>query len=59
MLSTTLDRLDNPEENKEALLEWVSAVCDPEYCMVEGLVANFVDFIDDTEYAKKILKILV
>jgi len=27
--------------------------------MVEGLVANFIDFIEDKEYAKKILKILV
>ena len=59
LLSSTLDRLENEEENKEALLEWVTQICDPEFGMVEGLVANFIDFIDDKEYAKKILKILV
>ena len=60
MLAETLDRLDNEEEEKkEALVEWVTTICDPEYAMVEGLVANFIDFIDDKEYAKKILKILV
>lgn len=59
MLYSTLERLDNEEENKEALLEWVTQVCDPEFGMVEGLVANFIDFIADREYAKKILKILV
>lgn len=59
MLYSTLERLDNEEENKEALLEWVSSVCDPELGMVEGLVANFIDFINDKEYAAKILIILV
>jgi hypothetical protein len=59
MLSSTLDRLEEEEDNKEALLEWVTGVCDPEFGMVEGLVANFIDSIDDKEYSKKILKILV
>lgn len=59
LLYDTLERLDNEEENKEALLEWVEGVCDPEFGMVEGLVANFIDFIDDKEYSKRILKILV
>lgn len=59
LLFETLERLDNEEENKEALLEWVSGVCDPEFGMVEGLVANFIDFIEDKEFSRKILKILV
>jgi hypothetical protein len=59
MLSSTLDRLEEEEDNKEALLEWVTGVCDPEFGMVEGLVANFIDSIEDKEYSKKILKILV
>lgn len=59
LLYSTLIRLENEEENKEALLEWIIGICDPEFGMVEGLVANFIDFIDDKEYAKKILKILV
>ena len=59
MLSSTLDRLDEEEDNREALVEWITGVCDPEFGMVEGLVANFIDFIDEKDYAKQILKILV
>jgi hypothetical protein len=59
LLSSTLERLETEEDNKEALLEWVIGVCDPEFGMVEGLVANFIDFIDNRDYARTILKILV
>ena len=62
MIYDTLERLDDDqedEESKEALLEWIEQACDPELGMVEGLVANFIDFIEDKEFSKKILKILV
>jgi hypothetical protein len=58
MLYNSLLRLDDEPDN-EALKEWVRNVCDPEVGMVEGLVANFVDFVEDKDYVKKILKILV
>lgn len=57
MLHSALERLDEESEN-EALIDWVRNVCDPEFGIVDGLVANFIDFVDDSEYAKKILKIL-
>ena len=58
MLYDSLQRMDDEPEN-EALKEWVKNVCDPEVGVVEGLVANFIDFVEDKEYVKKILKILV
>ena len=57
MLYGALLRLDNEPEN-EQLLEWVKNVCQPEYGVVDGLVANFIDFLDDKAYVTKILKIL-
>ena len=57
MLYGALIRLDNEPEN-EQLLEWVKNVCQPEYGVVDGLVANFIDFLDDKAYVTKILKIL-
>jgi hypothetical protein len=57
MLYGALIRLDNEPEN-EGLLEWVKNVCQPEYGVVDGLVANFIDYLDDVAYVTRILKIL-
>jgi hypothetical protein len=57
MLYGALLRLDTEPEN-EQLLEWVKNVCSPEYEVIDGLVANFIDFLDDKAYVTKILKIL-
>lgn len=50
-------RLDTEIEN-EKLLEWVKNVCDPLYKVVDGLVSNFIDFLEEKNYVSKILKIL-
>lgn len=50
-------RLDDEEDN-EQLMDWVKNVCEPAYGVVDGLVANFIDFVDDKPYVTKILKIL-
>jgi len=57
MLFGALLRLDNEPEN-EGLVEWVQNVCQPEFGVVDGLVANFIDFLDDKTYVTRILKIL-
>ena len=57
MLYGALMRLDTESEN-EALREWCKNVCRPEIGMVDGLVANFIDLRDDTEFAAKLLKVL-
>ena len=58
MLFGALVRLDTETENG-ALLEWCRNACRPEYGIVDGLVANFVDNYEDKEFAKKLLKVLV
>lgn len=50
-------RLDDEQEN-EQLKDWVKTVCEPQYGVVDGLVANFIDFLDNVAYVTKILKIL-
>lgn len=57
MLYGALLRLDEEEDNDQ-LMDWVKNVCDPAYGVVDGLVANFIDFLDDKHYVTKILKIL-
>ena len=57
MLFGALVRLDTETEN-DALREWCLNICKPEYAIVDGLVANFVDHHEDKEYAKKLLKVL-
>jgi len=57
MLYGALLRLDNETEN-EQLMDWVKNVCEAEYGVIDGLVANFIDFQDDKLYVTKILKIL-
>jgi len=46
MLYGALERLDEESEN-EALVAWVRNICDPDNGVVDGLVANFIDFVDD------------
>ena len=57
MLFGALMRLDTETEN-EPLREWCKNAVKPEYGLVDGLVANFVDHYEDKEYAKKLLKVL-
>lgn len=57
MLYGALLRLDEEKDNEE-LKAWVMNVCEPQYGLVDGLVANFIDFLDDKPYVTKILKIL-
>ena len=58
MLFGALIRLDTEVEN-QALREWCKNAVDPQYGIVDGLVANFVDYHEDKEYSKKLLKVLV
>ena len=57
MVSDALDRLDEETDNDE-LVEWVQGVCLPEYGVVDGLVANFIDNLDDAAFTRSVLKIL-
>ena len=57
MLYDALLRLEEETENEE-LIEWVEGVCVPEYGVIDGLVANFIDYIDDKNYSNLLLKIL-
>ncbi len=50
-------RLDTEQENDQ-LKDWVKNVCEPQYGVIDGLVANFIDFLDNVPYVTKILKIL-
>ena len=52
-----LVRLDTETDN-EALLDWCKNVCKPEFCVVDGLVANFVASYQEKAYAGKLLKVL-
>ena len=58
MVFGALVRLDTETEN-EALRECCKNACKPEYGIVDGLVANFVEHWENKEYAKKLLKVLV
>jgi hypothetical protein len=57
MLYKALLRLDTETDNED-LLAWVKNVCQAEFGVVDGLVANFIDFLEDKPYVTKILKIL-
>lgn len=46
------------DPNDEALREWCMNVCDPETDYVDGFVANFIAYVEDKEFSKKILKLL-
>jgi len=56
-LFKALNRLDEEKEN-EALKEWVNNICAPENGVIDGLVANFIEFVDDKAFSRRILKIL-
>jgi hypothetical protein len=49
--------LDDEGDNED-LKAWAENVLQPDYGVTDGLVANFIDFVDDKAYARKILKIL-
>lgn len=44
-LYDTLLRVEQETDNK-ALLDWVESVCQKEFGLVDGLVANFIQNID-------------
>ena len=39
-------RLDQEPNNSE-LIEWLSSIAQPEYGLIDGLVANFVENVED------------
>ena len=57
MIYDAFMRLDKEKEN-EALKQWCLGVCQPELAVIDGFVANFVNFVDDKEYSRKLLKVL-
>ena len=57
MLYDALIRLEDETENED-LIDWVQNVCQPEYGVVDGLVANFIDYLENTKYVNLLLKIL-
>ena len=57
MLFDALVRMDTETDN-EALQQWCENICQPEYAIVDGLVANFVQYQDDKDYLKHLMKVL-
>ena len=57
VLYGALQRLETEPDN-EALLDWVKNCVKPEFGVIEGLISNFIDYVDEKDYAKQILKIL-
>jgi hypothetical protein len=56
-LYETLLRVEREPENRQ-LLEWLEQVCQRQYQIIEGLVANFIVNIDEPEMAKRLLRVL-
>ena len=56
-LYDTLLRVETEEDNKQ-LLDWLENVCQKQFGLVDGLVANFIMNIDQPVFAKKLLKVL-
>ena len=50
---------DLPEDKKQQLMDWFKNICDPQFNLIGGLVATFIDNQADKEMSKKILKVLV
>jgi len=46
------------EEDNKPLLDWLENVCQKQFGLVDGLVANFIMNIDQPVFAKKLLKVL-
>ena len=57
MMYNAFIRLDKEPDN-EALKDWCENVCQPEHSYIDGFVANFIDFVEDKDFARKILKLL-
>ena len=51
------DQMETEEDNKP-LLDWLENVCQKQFGLVDGLVANFIMNIDQPVFAKKLLKVL-
>eukprot|EP00347_Sterkiella_histriomuscorum_P013463 403364617 len=56
-LYDVLLRLDKERENQD-LYAWLENICQKQFGLVDGLVANFIDNIEDSIFAKKLLKVL-
>lgn len=56
-LKDALERLVDEDDNEE-LLEWIMDTCAPEWGIIDGLVANFIDNYKDVEVAQSRMKIL-
>jgi hypothetical protein len=56
-LYDTLLRVETEPSNK-ALLDWLENVCQRQFGLVDGLVANFIMNYDQPTMAKKLLKVL-
>ena len=49
-LNGALERLEDEADNEE-LIEWIQDTCAPEWGIIDGLVANFIDNYQDIEIA--------
>jgi len=46
------------EKHSKKKIKWLMDICDPEFGLVESLIANFIQNVDQTKYATKILRLL-
>ena len=56
-LFDVLQRMDTETDNKDLYL-WVENICQRQFGLIDGLVANFIDNIDDPQFARKLLKVM-
>ena len=56
-LYSVLVNITDGKANQE-LYEWQLQICQPEFGLIDGLVANFEENIDDKEFSRKLLKVL-
>jgi hypothetical protein len=47
-----------PQDKKDQLMAWFKNICNPEFNLIGGLVATFIDNPADKEMSRKILKVL-
>ena len=50
-------RLDEEPDN-EALKGWCENVCKPELSYIDGFVANFIAYVHNKAFSRKLLKVL-
>jgi hypothetical protein len=46
------------EAKKKEVLKWLKSICDPKFKLIEGLITMFIDKMEDTNLAMKIMKTL-